>query len=275
MNKCFIVSLLAGIRPNPCNTWRVNSFFIVLFLVGLCGCMPNHYEDSYAGKNTSYFAALPAVAPKNQPVVLKVATTEEDVINIIEDGYVPIGSSSFRSAYNGMTCAVDTAEKHGAQLVLLDIQYKETKNYTSILYLPSRTSSFTSGTAYTSTYGAGGGSYGTAYYSGRTTTRTTTAVPVQRSVNLYSHDALFFKKVNPRAFYGIVPFIPKRLPTEKAEDPVPVTILAVMRGSQAEADGFKRGQKIVAINGTPLSNRESVAPFSGSILSIKSVEVAK
>ena len=275
MNKSFIVSLLAGIRSNPCNTWRVNSFFIVLLLVGLCGCMPNHYEDSYANKNTSYFAALPAVAPKNQPVVLKVATTEEDVINIIENGYVPIGSSSFRSAYNGMTCAVDTAEKHGAQLVLLDIQYKETKNYTSILFLPSTSYSYTYGTVNTSFHGARRLSSASSHYSGTTTTTTMNAVPVQRSVDLYMHNALFFKRINPKAFYGIVPFIPKRLPTEKAEDPVPVTILAVMRGSQAEADGFKRGQRIVAINGMPLSNRESVAPFSGSILSIKSVEVAK
>ena len=54
-----------------------------------------------------------------------------------------------------------------------------------------------------------------------------------------------------------------------------MTILGVVHGSQAEADGFKRGQKITAINGMPVSNRKSIAPFSNSIATIKSVEVAK
>ena len=54
-----------------------------------------------------------------------------------------------------------------------------------------------------------------------------------------------------------------------------MTVLGVLHGSQAEADGFKRGQKITAVNGTTISNRKSIAPFSSSITTIKSVEVAK
>ena len=235
----------------------------ILILTALAGCMTNHYEEYYVSRDNFYFEALDAVTQPNESVVLKIATSEEDVINIIEEGYLPIGVSSFLSDYNGMTCAVDTAEKHGAQLVLFDIKFKETKNYTSVLLLPSTSTSYTYGTV------------GDRTYSGTITTTTMNAVPVQRSVDLYNHNALFFKRVDPKAFYGIVPFIPKRLPTESADAIVPVTILGVVHGSQAEADGFKRGQKITAINGTPISNRKSIAPFSNSITTIKSVEVAK
>ena len=241
----------------------MNRLLVILILIVLTGCMTNYYEEYYVSKDNSYFDALEAIAQPNKSVALKIATSEEDVINIIEEGYLPIGVSSFLSDYNGMTCAVDTAEKHGAQLILFDIKFKETKNYTSVLFLPSTSTSYTYGTI------------GARSYSGTTTTTTLNAIPVQRSVDLYSHNALFFKKVDPKAFYGIVPFIPKRLPTESADAVVPVTILGVVHGSQAEADGFKRGQKIAAINGTAISNRKSVAPFSNSITSIKSVEVAK
>ena len=235
----------------------------LLILIAITGCMTNHYEEHYVSRDNSYLDALDAIMQPNDSVALKIATSEEDVINIIEEGYLPIGVSSFLSDYNGMTCAVDTAEKHGAQLILFDIKFKETKNYISVLFLPSTSTSYTYDTI------------GTRSYSGTTTTTTMNAVPVQSSVDVYNHNALFFKKVDPKAFYGIVPFIPKRLPAESADAIVPVTILGVVHGSQAEADGFKRGQKITTINGTTISNRKSIAPFSNSITTIKSVEVAK
>lgn len=253
----------------------MNKISSIVLLIGLAGCMTNHYEEYYVSKDSSYFDSLCAVMTPDQQVELKIATTEEDVINIIEAGYVPIGVSSFCSAYNGMTCAVDTAEKHGAQLILFDIKFKETKNYTSVVFLPTTSTSYTYGTVNATAYGGGISAYASGSYSGTTTTTTLNAVPVQRSMDLYTHNALFFKKVDPKSFYGIIPFIPKRLPSEKADAIVPVTILGVLHGSQAESDGFRRGQKIVAINGVKISNRKSIAPFSRSISSVKSVEVAK
>ena len=253
----------------------MNKLLGLLILMVIAGCMTNHYEEYYVSKDNSYFEALNAIESSDQSIVLKVATSEEDVVDIIEAGYLPIGVSSFLSEYNGMTCAVDTAEKHGAQLILFDIKFKKTKNYTSVLFLPTTSTSYTYGTVNATAYGNGGLVHGTGNYSGTTTTTTMNVVPVQRSVDLYNHNALFFKKVDPKAFYGIVPFIPKRLPTESADAVVPVTILGVVHGSRAEADGFKRGQKITTINGMPIGNRKSIAPFSNSITTIKSVEVAK
>ncbi|MBR4652232.1 MAG: hypothetical protein IKO72_02635 [Kiritimatiellae bacterium] len=257
------------------NNPMVKPIGMLSLLCVLSGCMTNRYEEYYVNKDSAYYDALNAIKTPNQQVELKIATSEEDVINIIEDGYLPIGVSSFWAPYNGMTCAVDTAEKHGAQLILFDIKFKKTKEYTSVLLLPSTSTSYTYGTVNATAYGRGGTTFGTGTYSGTTSTTTLNAVPVKRSVDIYTHNALYFKKIDPKAFYGIVPFIPRRLPTESADAIVPVTVLGVVHGSKAETDGFKRGQRIIAINGVPISNRKSIAQFSNSITSIKSVEVAQ
>lgn len=269
--NCGIIRLLKRFKEN--STMKKFAGFLQLLLT-TTGCLTNHYEEFYIDKDTEYFSTIPAVNVGND-VELRVATTEEDVINLMEEGYLPIGSSSFLSPYNGMTCAVDTAKKHGAQMALFDIKFKETKNYTSVLFLPTTSTSYTYGTVNASAYGTGGYAHAHGHYSGTTTTTTMNAVPVQRSVDIYSHNALFFKKVDPQSFYGIIPFIPKRLPTEKPDAIVPVTILAVLKGSKAEADGFKRGQRIKAINGKKITNRDSVAVYSCSVSFIKSVEVEK
>lgn len=247
---------------------------VLLFILATSGCMTNYYEQYYTDKDRAYFDDLTPM-DLGEEVLLKVAISESDVLDMMEDGYLPIGVSSFYSPYNTMVCAVDTAEKHGAQAVLLDIKFKETKEYTSVIFLPSTTTSYSYGTSSATAYGRYGSATAYGTYTGTTTSTTMNAVPVQKSVDLYTHNALFFKKVDPKSFYGVIPFIPKRLPTEKVSDSVPVTILAVLHGSKAEADGLKRGMKVKSINNNPISNRKSIAPYSKTIKLIESVEVIK
>ena len=73
----------------------------LLILIALTGCMTNYYEEYYVSRDNSYFDALDAIVQPNESVALKIATSEEDVIDIIEEGYLPIGVSSFLSDYNG------------------------------------------------------------------------------------------------------------------------------------------------------------------------------
>lgn len=251
-------------------------FTTLLLSTSFVGCMTNLYEQHYHDKERSYVNALSAVDVR-EDIILKIAVSEDDVLSLMEDGFLPIGSSSFLAPYSPMVCAIDTAEDHGAQAVLFDIKFKETKEYQSIIYLPSYSTSYTYGnvnaTAYS--YGMGQSVNVNGTYSGTTTSVSSTPVAVQESVDIYSHNALFLKKVDPKSFYGIVPFIPKRMPTEKKDDKVEVTVLAVLHGSKAESDGIRRGMKITSINGKKITNRTSVLPFSKSITAIHDVEVAK
>lgn len=133
------------------------------------------------------------------------------------------------------------------------------------MYLPSTSTTYTSGNV------SANGISGT--YSGSSTTYTLNAVPVQRSRDIYSHDAMFFKKIDTSKLYGVSWFVPKRLPTEAVDAPIQVRILAVLKGSQAERDGIKRGQIVKAINGVAINTRKDMAPFLDTSVVITKVEV--
>lgn len=208
----------------------------------------------------------PSAGAETSPVELRVATTEEDVLDLIEDGYVSVGCSSFTGPYTPMSLAVDTAERHGASLALLDIRYERTKQYTSVMFLPSYSSSYSWGSVSTA--------HGRGTYSGTTTSTALNAVPVQREVEIYSHDAMFFRKIDTSRLYGVHLFVPRRLPTEKPDAPIRVRVMAVFHGTRAERDGIKRGQVVKSINGKDIRTRSDIAPFVNNPEIVERVEVA-
>ena len=225
--------------------------FASVAMLFLCtGCITNNYERFYVDS-----ACERNFEPTrgDAPVIIKPVTTEDDVLSIIEDGYAVVGSSSFSAPYTPMSCAVDTARRHGADLVLLDIRFKETRQYTSVMYLPS----------YSTTY-----AYGRVY-----STQTMNAVPVRRNVDVYCHDAMFFRKADASRSYGIRWLVPKRLPTDGPDSPVEVRVLAVLHGSKAERAGIRRGQVVKAVNGRPIRTRADVAQYLSDETRIEEVEV--
>lgn len=463
---------------------------VVLFCTG---CVTNNYEKFYG--DSCGEREIKSVHG-DASVILKTATTEEDVIRLIENGYVRSGISSFYGPYTPFSCAVDTAEKHGAALVLLDVRLRETNQHTSVMHLPSyssgigispsdtlplgydpllqheydiekekaelaerkyeeerrarfsRKGSFLWCTTYSldgeaakypdeesdphyynilvggaNAAGEGftalsglpfgvfakgdnkelfcngevqeirnaieravklgrcvrvfGHSWGgatvarlaseypdipfyaldpvswtgvldeipknltiyhpkgtddfdaprlaqilgrqwpiitkgegkTVYYDGdhflglrpelnalnrrvrdeRIAASTNTcgvaqvpafgssatmhAVPAKPKVDVYDHDAMFFKKIDPSSVYGVYWDVPKRLPTEKEDAPIKVRILAVLHGSQAERDGIRHGQYVKSINGTAIKNRADVIPYINQRERIKKMEV--
>ena len=99
------------------------------------------------------------------------------------------------------------------------------------------------------------------------------ALPVKPNVDVYAHEAMFFKKIDPSSVYGVYWDVPKRLPTEKADAPIKVRILAVLHGSQAEKDGVKHGQLVKSINGTAVKTRADIIPYINQRERIKKMEV--
>ena len=212
--------------------------FLAALLVSCTGCLTNNYEKFYVA-----FAEVHNIESTHgdAPVILKTVTTEDDVLDLIEEGYVPSGTSAFTGPYTPFSCAVDTAEKHGAALVLLDVRFRETQQYTSVMYLPS----------YSTTYGCGKTFH----------TTTMNAVPVRCDIDVYDHDAMFFKKVDVSKIYGALWHMPNRLPTEGEDAPVQVRVKAVFHGSRAEMQGIRRGQIVKSINGVAIRTRKDIAPF--------------
>ncbi len=232
-----------------------------LSLAALCGCLNNYYKEFYVSTQPP---DMVFADQQGADVKLKIATSPDDVIDLMEEGYSLIGQTSFYAPYTSFSCAVDTARKHHASLVLLDVKFKDTKEYNSVTYVPSYSTSHTSGHIYTG--------YRTGSYSGTTTTTTLNAVPVQYSVDFYNHNALFFRKIDLTHCYGAVFNIPQRLPDEDLETPVTLTLIAIIRHSQAERDGLKRGQRITAINGIHIHQRKDLLPFERNEITITKIE---
>ena len=142
------------------------------------------------------------------------------------------------------------------------------------MFLPSTSTTYTHGSVNASAWSSRGGyahAHGT--YSGSSTTHTLNAVPVQRGRDIYTHDAMFFKKIDTTNLYGVNWFVPKRLPTEAQDAPIQVRVLSVIRGSQAEKDGIKRGQIVKAINGVAINTRKDMASYLDGTAVITKVEV--
>lgn len=250
-------------------------FTSVLMTCFMTGCLTNRYEDFYkrAGSNR-YGSHKGQVVRDDLPVMIRPALSPEEILDVMEDGYEAVGSSSFVSPYTPMSLAVDTAKKHKASLVLLHIEFKEQRKYTAIEYVPAYSTTRTSGTV--------SGSYGPRYnqqfqgcYSEDSNTTTYNPIAVERSIDIYNHEAFLYRRVDISDRYGILWKIPPRLPTERYDTPIEIGILGVIHGSQAERDGLKRDMVITAINGKKIRTRQDVEPFVLNRLKIEKVEVAK
>lgn len=239
-------------------------------IICLSGCLTNHYRESYEEHNSSLLSCF-AKDKSTSSIVIRPVTTEDNVLDAIEAGYIPIGASTFSNTHCPWVCAVDVAEEVGADLVLIDEQYKSTETRTSVLYLPSYHHAYTSGTVHFSNRAYGNyPAYGT--YHGNTFTTSYTSVPVQTAVSVYEQSALFLRKGSFGAFYGAILQQAPQLPDENENAEIPVRVFAVLKGSQAESDGLVRGQRVVSINGKPIRTRQDFSPFANAPMTIRSVE---
>ena len=103
---------------------------VVLFCTG---CVTNNYETFYV--DTPGEREIKSVHG-DALVILKAVKTQDDVIGLIEEGYVWSGISSFDGPYTPSSCAADVAERHGAALVLFDVRLRETNQHASVMYQP-------------------------------------------------------------------------------------------------------------------------------------------
>ena len=104
---------------------------ILVALLCCAGCITNNYEKFYVD---SLGEREVKSVHGDASVIIQTIKTEEDVVRLIEAGYVRAGTSSFYGPYAPFSRAVDTAEEHGAALVLLDVRLRETNHCASVMY---------------------------------------------------------------------------------------------------------------------------------------------
>ena len=247
----------------------MQAFLVGLFCLLLSGCVTNYYDKHYHAKDINWAKKFIQGEPKD--VEIRPVTTEDGVVSALEAGYIPVGTSTFVDRHCPWFCAIKKAEDVGADLVLIDEVLKSKEKRTSVIFLPSYQYSYSQGTVNVNSMG--NTTYGS--YSGTTTTTSVSAVPVNRDVMIFEQSALFLRKGDFNGFYGAILFQPKRLPDEAYDAIVPVTVIAVLKGSQAEKDGIKRGAKVARINGQVIQTRQDYKSFQSDPCLIQNIEVAQ
>lgn len=243
-------------------------FFILAFsalsITSGCATVKNEWNANYKSNTLSerIKKKIPKEKISQEKIFIRTIDAEKEIFNTIADGYIPLGSSAFISTYCPLAKAVDCAESIGADLILASIEYIGESSSTVLLPQAQTTYTTTSGNTYAtaSAYGDGNrvNAYGSGYYSQSSASTTWTSAPVTIKEPLFYHQALFFRKGNFNNFYGAFLDIPAKLPDEKANSPISVKILEVLKNSKAEKDGLSRGMKVLSVNGKRIKTREDI-----------------
>jgi len=184
--------------------------FYIFFLILFAGCATNPYHPWYQQISYSNYEST------SQCQSFRV-NSDEEIKQIIDNGYEVIGYSSFNGAIQDYQKAEAYGRKIGADIVLMKYDYTNTVSGTVAIphYNPGQTytvtsNSYGSANAYgygnSNIYGSDGSSYygnysGNAYgtYNDHTTTQVTTPGTVSYnnmpySVQRYDQMAIFLKK---------------------------------------------------------------------------------
>jgi membrane-associated protease RseP (regulator of RpoE activity) len=192
-------------------------------IVAIAGCANPYaqfYQPHQFGGEFEHYDGPPRLASSSGDL-------KADVRNMYEQGYGPIGASSFVAPPKNQNGALDRAKKVGAAVVIVGSKYQSTVTGVAPVTTPTTSTAFSNGTA--SAYGAGGSAFGT--YSGTTTTYGTQTEYVPYSVDRYDQWAVYFAPLARRGFGALV-------------NP--------MTDEQRRATGTNRGLQILALRkGSP------------------------
>lgn len=215
-------------------------------LLSACG-KHSGYRDFYQAYEGA--RALPEVEllqQRQMPELYSSADLARDVQHLRSKNYVPIGQSAFNGAAEGDKQIVAQARRVGATLVLLSSAHTATLTSTVPLFVPTTSTTQSSGSIY------GGGGYGT--YSGSTTTRGSTVVPITMQQERYDQTAVFFVKSTRRLKFGL--YVADLTPEERVaiERNMGAFIEVVVEDTPAFAANILPGDVLIELNGVAIQN---------------------
>jgi len=185
------------------------------------------------------------VEPETEPVVRQGSDPAKDGLEMMRNGYVIIGESSFNAGPVSAFNAKIHARRVGAEIALLYSQYTDTVSGSAPLTLPDTKTSTTYGSA--SAYGPGGSV--NAYGSSHTTTYGTKTTYIPYNVRRYDYIATFWTRTKPLAFgvnlRDLTDQQRRHIQSNKG-----ASVYVVMKGSPAFENDVLEGDIIRKVNET-------------------------
>ena len=249
---------------------------LLLSIALLSGCATNYVSQYYR----DHTAGVPKdqVDQRLMPYsgVTKIFSTNDhqrDGAVLAQRGYVMVGESGFEGGVSVTDAQLmEQGKKVGADIVLYSSKYQGSSQTAVpfMQYHPGQNSTtYSSGTANASAYGTGGSAYGTATYSGTSTTTSpgtfsTTMVPV--TVHRYSYGVTFWRKERPAILGVQTDVLPEEMRRQLQRN-TGALVKVVMDDSPAFRANILAGDVVIAVDDTPIISpqqfHDTMPQFSG------------
>ena len=181
-----------------------------------------------------------------KPKIFSSIDMQRDVKIAMSKGFRTIGASSFNGQIGSEEELVNQAKLVGAVLVLVNSKFTESRTITTPLFLPNNQTTYSSGSVY--------GTYGSANYSGSSTTYGTTVVPITSHQQRYDQTAVYFVKSTKKPKFGLnMVDLPPEL-RSKYERNTGAMIDVVIEESPAFAANILPGDILIEFNGAAVIN---------------------
>ena len=234
---------------------KVATSFVLFALIG--GCAVNTYQTHYSGTTARSPEVIGRIVPAAGPArVTRGGNPKEDLVVMLESGFVLLGSSSFTGAVPPPRLLLKQAKSVGASHVILYERYKQTVSGTASLALPGPATAVQSG---------GGGAESTVGYHGAGTSSAQGGSAVREipySVKQYAQLATFWVQGKP-AHVGI--YYRPLTETERGalHRQTGLVVIAVVKGSPADEAHILRGDLLLRVNGADIQSPEEFKTYLG------------
>ncbi len=225
---------------------RLVTTFVTCLLLSACASGFQQFYKPYVDAKTLTDVQL--LGESDRPKIFSSNDMQRDVKIAVSKGYRPIGASSFNGQIESEQAVINQAKSVGAVLVLVNSKFTESRTITTPLFLPNNQTTYNSGSVY--------GTYGSANYSGTSTTYGTTVVPITTQQQRYDQTAVFFVKSTKKPKFGLMVIdLPPELRT-RYERNSGALIDNVAEESPAFAANLLPGDLLIEFNGTPVINAQ-------------------
>jgi len=222
----------------------MRTVFLIATVALLAGCA-NGFQQYYKPvEDARTMADVELLADGATPTIRRTDDMRRDVGIVRSQGYEAIGQSAFNGRIQSEEQLITQAKSVRATLVLLSASFTGTQNISTPLFLPTSQTTYSTGRV--------NGAYGSAGYSGSSTTYGTAVVPITTQQQKYDQNAVFFVKSTKKLRVGVqfdhlTPELRSRY-----ERNTGVVVAVVVEGTPAFAANLLPGDVVIELNGTPV-----------------------
>lgn len=218
-----------------------NLLLIALGLLAISCAKPytQYYTDTTKGRDITKYIEVSTTEPK----FMRGNNVESDALQMVENGYVLLGYSSFHGRKINENQAIEQAKKVNASMVIVYSKYLDTISGYTPLILPDTKTSLTNVT--TSVYGSSG--YATGYGSGTTTSYGTKTMYMPYNIDRFDQKATYWAKRKITVFGAFGPELTPEL-RQKIGSNKGILVAAVVKQSPAYHAEIINGDILKKIN---------------------------